>query len=181
MTDFLLNFLSFLTLLANIALVLLAPLYLFGRKSKTWASLEKFIKKRALLFAFIIALSSVLGSLYFSEIAKFEPCKLCWFQRIFMYPLPIILGLALFRKTRDVVSYALPLTVIGGLLGLYHYYLQMSVNPLAPCSTIGFSVSCSERFVTNYGYITIPWMAFTGFVLITVFLLLVYTSERIKK
>ena len=141
--------------------------------------MEKYTKKRALLFAFAISLSSVLGSLYFSEIAGFEPCKLCWFQRVFMYPLPIILGIALFREARDVIYYAMPLSVIGGLFALYHYILQMSTNPLAPCSTIGFSVSCSERFITHYGYITIPFMSLTGFVII--FLLLLFTSERINK
>lgn len=179
MTDFILNSLSLLTLLSNIALVLFIPLYFIGKKIKYWKILEKIFKNRGLLFAFIVSLSSTLGSLYFSEVASFEPCKLCWLQRVFMYPLPIILGVALFKKTRDVFYYALPLSVIGGLLALYHYILQMSANPLAPCSTIGFSVSCSERFFTYYGYITIPFMSLTGFVVISLLLLL--TSERIKK
>jgi disulfide bond formation protein DsbB len=179
MTNFLLNVLSLLTLLGNIALVLFVPWYFLGRKNRYFLNLEKLLKKRALLFAFVITLSSVLGSLYFSEIAKFEPCKLCWFQRVFMYPMPLILGMALFKKARDVIYYAMPLSVIGGLFALYHYILQMSTNPLAPCSTIGFSVSCSERFITHYGYITIPFMSLTGFVIIS--LLLLFTSERIKK
>ncbi len=179
MTDFILNSLSLLTLLSNIALILFIPLYLFGRKTKYWKILEKLLKNRGLLFAFVISLSSTLGSLYFSEVAKFEPCKLCWLQRVFMYPMPIILGMALFKKARDVFYYAMPLSVVGGLFALYHYILQMSANPLAPCSTIGFSVSCSERFFTYYGYITIPWMSLTGFVVIS--LLLLFTSERINK
>lgn len=89
-----------------------------------------------------------------------------------MYPLPLIIGTALIKKTKDVAYYVLPLAIFGTLIAAYHYKLQISPTPLAPCSTIGFSASCSDRFVTNYGYITIPWMALSAFALITLFMLL---------
>lgn len=173
MTEFVIGGLSFLTLISNVFLALLLFVFL-GRKTKVgkiyWSFFIKTVKTRGILFAFLVALVATSGSLYFSEVAGFEPCKLCWFQRIFMYPQTIILGVALIKKTRDVVFYAMPLALVGGLLAIYHYVLQMSANPWAPCSTIGFSVSCSERFVAEFGYITIPWMSFSAFLLIFFFL-----------
>lgn len=176
------EFLSFLTLLSNIVFVLVAISYLLTKFLKLRLSyfdiVADFLTKRSLALAFLIATVATSGSLYFSEIAGFTPCKFCWLQRIFMYPQVIILGMALFKKTRDVIFYSLPLTIIGVLLAGYHYTMQISPNPLSPCSAIGLSVSCSERFFTHYGYITIPWMSFSAFVLIS--LLLLVSSGKMK-
>ena len=175
------TFLSILTLLTNIALGVFILLYLLSRVGifKTpWKFLVKKITPRAILLGFIVALTATLGSLYLSEIRGFEPCKLCWFQRVFMYPLPIILGVSLWKKTKDVWQYVLPLSVIGLLIAVYHYYYQVTGSTLIPCSTVGFSVSCSQRFFTYFGYITIPWMSLSAFALITTAMLLVKYQKR---
>lgn len=163
MTQSVINYLAVLTLISNfsVGLILLR-----------WTNAKKILGDRAIFLAFTVALTATLGSLYLSEIAHFTPCKLCWLQRIFMYPLVIILGTALYKKRQDVAVYVLPLSLVGGLISSYHYYLQMNPQPLAPCSDIGFSVSCSDRFVTSYGYITIPWMALSAFVLIGLLMLI---------
>lgn len=168
------KFLSLLTLLSNIAIAIGVILFLLNWANIAtdyWKKLLKLIGKKGLLFALLVSLTATLGSLFFSEVAGFTPCKLCWLQRIFMYPLPVILGVSLFKKKKDVEWYVKPLSLIGLAIAVYHYYLQLNPQPLAPCSTVGFSVSCSTRFVTNFGYITIPFMSLTAFLMVSLFMI----------
>lgn len=130
----------------------------------------EFIGKNGILLAFIVSVFAMLGSLFYSEIAGYEPCKLCWFQRIFMYPQTILLGIALWRKDFQIALCGLVLSAIGAIIAGYHYVMQIGVVPSLPCSVVGYSVSCSQRFVLQFGYITIPMMALTAFLLIIIFL-----------
>lgn len=170
MTQKVIEALAFLTLVSNLALAGYIVLRLasrwFGPLAKPTTWIEKIVGKYGLRAAFIVALTATLGSLYFSEVAHFAPCELCWFQRVCMYPLTLMLGSALLRGKRDVGFYVVPLALVGSIIAAYHYYLQNNPNPLAPCSTVGFSVSCTQNYFTYYGYITIPWMALSGFILI---------------
>ena len=125
-----------------------------------------FFGKHAIVLIFIVALVSTLGSLFYSEVAGYEPCKLCWLQRIFMYPQVFLLGIALWKKDKNIVDYSLVLSVIGALIAGYHYLLQLGIAPELPCSAVGYSVACSKVFVMNFGYITIPLMALTGVVML---------------
>lgn len=152
---------SFLTILGQGVIFLLLLSLVFRKKE-----IVRFFSKRAILFLFAISLTATLGSLFYSEIAGFEPCKLCWFQRIFMYPQVVILALALWRRKSDVALYTLFLSGIGALIAGYHYLLQTGVVSDLPCSAVGYSVDCSQRFVMNFGYITLPMMALTAFLLI---------------
>lgn len=178
------KFLSILTLISNIVFVILVFLFLSSKLLKgtkpAWKKAEKVLVKKSLLFALIVSSVATLGSLYFSEVRGFEPCKLCWIQRIFMYPLPIILGIAIWKKLEKVYFYVLPLAVIGAVIAAYHYYYQMTGSALIPCSTLGFSVSCSERFFTYWGYITIPWMSLSAFAYIAALAALKLKSETKK-
>lgn len=130
---------------------------------------SSFTRRYGLYFAWVVAVVATLGSLYFSEIRGFEPCKLCWLQRICMYPLTILLGIAAYRGERGIVTYALPFAVIGGIISLYHTLEQKipAIARLAPC-TVG--VPCNRDYLE--GFITIPMMALTAFALIIPFLLL---------
>lgn len=134
--------------------------------------LTRFFGKNAVLFSFIAVLGATLGSLFYSEIAGFEPCKLCWFQRIFMYPQVILLGIVLWKKTNGVLAIynSLVLSIIGATIAGYHYLLQIGVAPELPCAAVGYSAACSQRFVMSFGYITIPMMALTAFALIILFM-----------
>lgn len=175
------RFFAVLTLAANAGLALFILLFLLqkgGFAKELWKKTLAFFTPRALLFSFIVSLTATLGSLYLSEIAGFEPCKLCWFQRVFMYPLPIILGVSLVKKSKSVWQYVLPLSTIGLFIAAYHYYYQINPQALIPCSTVGFSVSCSQRFFTHFGYITIPWMSLSAFALVTVGMLLVKYKRK---
>ncbi|OGN02917.1 MAG: hypothetical protein A2655_02580 [Candidatus Yanofskybacteria bacterium RIFCSPHIGHO2_01_FULL_43_42] len=134
----------------------------------------KFFIKHAILFAFLVALTATLGSLFYSQIMGFEPCELCWFQRIFMYPLVILFGIALYKKQDHIIDYTLSLAVVGGAISLYHNYIYYYKKGLAAnCQLAGIDVvSCIKLYISEFGYITIPLMALTAFALIIIFLVL---------
>lgn len=117
----------------------------------------------ALLFgAWIIAFASTLGSLFFSDIMDFAPCVLCWYQRVCMFPLVIILARGLFPLDRGVVKYALPLVGVGWLLAAYHNLLHSGWIPadMQPCAK---GVSCTEEYLELFGLLSIPALALISF------------------
>lgn len=139
-----------------------------------------FFRARGILLAFLVALGSVAGSLFFSEIAQYEPCRLCWYQRIFMYPQVVLLGLALWRREKNIVPYSLALAVMGALIAAYHNYIQFTTDAFKPCP-VGGLVSCVEKYFTEFGYITIPVMALTGFLLMIGFLTFTIYEKKVKR
>jgi disulfide bond formation protein DsbB len=128
-----------------------------------------FCKQYSLYFAWVVSLAAVAGSLYFSEILGFIPCKLCWFQRIFMYPQAVLLGMASYRNDRGIIPYLLPINIIGGSFSLYHYAEQKipGFASLLPCTT---GVPCSQDYINWLGFVTIPLLALIAFILIAAFL-----------
>lgn len=165
-TEFVTQFLSILTLIGGIFIIMFLVFFVYN---KVWSKKQfkiDFLNNNALIFAFIVALTATLGSLFYSEIAGYTPCKLCWFQRIFMYPLVILFGVALMRKARNIIYYVIPLSMIGGAISIYHYIIQRT-EYAASCVEGG--VSCTSKYVFHFGYITIPMMALTAFGLIIIF------------
>ena len=165
--------LGILTIIAQVAVVALVFSWLFGAK------IPENIRVYAIAIAFAAALIATLGSLTYSEILGYDPCKLCWIQRIFMYPQVLVLGLALWGKHKEskaLLDTSLTMSIIGALVALYHYLMQLGIVPEGSCAAVGFSVSCAQRFVMQFGYITIPLMAFSAFLLIIVSLRLVRTT-----
>ncbi|WP_235560964.1 disulfide oxidoreductase [Bacillus sp. FJAT-28004] len=132
---------------------------------------EDLAKKKSfwLFIAWAAAVLATAGSLYLSEVMHFAPCSLCWFQRIFMYPLALILGIAYSKGDEGIVSYALPLVVIGGGFSLYHTVLQKLPHDskLAACGP----VSCQGDYLNWFGFITIPMLALAAFLIILTALL----------
>jgi disulfide bond formation protein DsbB len=120
--------------------------------------------------AWLIAAVSTLGSLFFSEVMELIPCVLCWYQRIFLFPLAIILLIGLFPLDKKVVNYALPLAIIGLLFTLYHCLLFFGVIPenLQPCSQ---GVSCTDDNMELFGFLPIPLLALIAFLMIIILLL----------
>lgn len=129
------------------------------------------LNKYALYLAFLQAWAATLGSLYFSEIKGLFPCQLCWYQRIFMYPLAVIFAVAIYRKDKQIAYYALPLSVLGATVALYHYLIQWTalkeINPIS-CSVIN---DCSQKQVVYLGFITIPLFSLAAFLVITFLML----------
>ena len=123
-----------------------------------------------LYFAWLVALVATLGSLYFSEIRSFVPCTLCWYQRILMYPMVILLGIAAWNRDRGVVKYALPLMVLGIGISGYHV-LDQKIPTFGFAGACSSGVPCNVAYVNYFGFITIPVLALTSFVLVSLLLL----------
>jgi disulfide bond formation protein DsbB len=127
----------------------------------------KIILKKVNYIVWLVAIISTLGSLYFSQIMHLTPCILCWYQRILMYPLVLIIAVGILLKDKKLPYYVLPLSLLGASIGLYHNLLYYNIIPesLAPC-TLG--VSCTTRLIDWFGFLTIPLLSFTAFVLISI-------------
>ena len=117
-----------------------------------------------LYFAWLVSVIATGGSLYLSEVAGFIPCELCWFQRIFMYPLVLLLGMACFKSDKHIIPYMLPLSIIGGCFSIYHICEQKFGAPSVCTGT----VPCSGEYINLLGFVTIPMLALTAFILITI-------------
>lgn len=168
--------LSLLVLGTHVALVISLFLFFFDKKQTN--PFFQLIKKHYLLFGLIVSWSAMLGSLFYSDIAGYEPCKLCWFERIFMYPQAFLFATALYLKDKTIVTYSLVLSSIGAFIAGYHYLQQIGAVPALPCDALGYSTSCSQRFVMTYGYITIPMMALTAFLLLILFAVVVRRDKN---
>lgn len=127
--------------------------------------------------AWFVSLVATMGSLYFSEIKGFIPCDLCWYQRISMYPLVLILGIATFQNDLKAFRYVLPLSLLGGSISVLHYLEQKipGFGGFKPCVS---GVPCNAEYINWLGFITIPFLALIAFALITVFMLFLAWKEK---
>ena len=123
-----------------------------------------------IFFAFLISLVATFGSLFFSEIMNFIPCSLCWYQRIFMYPLVFLFSINLLLPDDKIFKYAFPLAFIGWLISIYHNLLMFKIIPekLSPCIQ---GVPCSVDYINWLGFITIPLLSFFAYTLILILLI----------
>lgn len=137
------------------------------------------IRQYGIYAAWIVSLIATLGSLYFSEIRMFTPCTLCWYQRMMMYPLVILLGIASYRNQKTILPYVLPMTMIGILISLWHY-LQQKIPFLGQVVQCKVGVPCNESYINWFGFVTIPFLALVAFTIITILLLLVQTKAENK-
>lgn len=134
-----------------------------------WERAGMSVGPQALPLAWLVAAVSTAGSLYYSEVAGLVPCELCWYQRIAMYPLVVVLGIAAWRRDLTVRFYVLPLALIGLAISSYHYWLQLNPGQGADFCTAG--VPCSAMLISEFGFISIPFMAGCGFAAIAALLL----------
>ncbi len=131
-----------------------------------------------LFLCWLLVSGSTAGSLFFSYVLEYEPCVLCWYQRIFLFPLVLILAAGLFPLDKNVVKYALPLAIAGGVTALYHTLLYGGIIPenIQPCSK---GVSCTEKYIELFGFVSIPMLSFLAFS--TLIALLLILKKRISK
>ncbi len=160
--EFLTQTLSALTIGAEILIVIIAASVMFRKKGE-WV-LHRILRTHAPACAFLISLFAVLASLFYSEVAGFAPCSLCWVQRVFMLPLPFILLYAWIKGSRRTEGVALLLALIGSAVAAYNWYVQSGGNAFIPCPPAG--ESCARIFFIMFGYVTIPVMSLTAFALI---------------
>lgn len=139
---------------------------------------QDFDKNWAILFlTWILVSASTLGSVFFSHIMDFAPCVLCWYQRICLFPLVIILATGLFPFDKRVIAYSLPIAIVGWLTAFYHNLLYSDIIPqdLQPCSK---GISCTEKYIDLFGFLTIPMLSLISFS--TIIILLVFLKRRIS-
>jgi disulfide bond formation protein DsbB len=125
-----------------------------------------------LWLVFLVAAVATGGSLFFSEIAGFVPCELCWYQRICMYSLSIVTLLAALAHDRRVARYLLPLPLVGAGVSAYHLLVENGVIEQAKSCLISAPGGCATKWINEFGYVTIPTLALTAFALCFAFLLL---------
>ncbi len=164
------NFLSYLTVLADIFSVGLLIILITPLRRRGWTrDVAVFFGERALFLSFLVALGAVAGSLFYSNFAGFQPCLLCWWQRIFLYPQAILLFVAFIKKDQLMRLHSIILSSIGILISLYHTFLQFGGESIFPCAASG--ATCEHVYFLEYGYVTIPTMSLTVFALILLFML----------
>ena len=166
------TFLALLAMVAAAGAILVLLLALVGRWSEAaggaYRSIRETLGPLSLWLAFALAATASLGSLYFSEVGHLVPCTLCWYQRIAMYPLAIILGIAAWRHDPGIRPYAITLAGIGAVISTYHVALQRL--PGLPSGACSLEAPCSVIELERFGFVTIPVMALIGFVSIIVVL-----------
>lgn len=142
------------------------------------AKVRGFVSKQILWIGLALALAAMVSSLVYSDIIGFPPCLLCWYTRIAFYPQVFLYGLALWRKERFILDYALLLTVAGTIVSTYHYLSETFQYSPLPCAAGG--VSCLTRYVYEFGFITIPFMGLVGFATLLLALLVERRARKEK-
>lgn len=181
MRDLMIALLAALGVLAQIGVVVIVAAAVAHRLSPgaraALAEPVAALRRGGVWLAWGVAMVATLGSLWFSEYAHFIPCRLCWFQRIAMYPLVVVLLAGAVMRDRRVFWYAVPFPVIGALISIYHVYIEVHPEAeSASCKLTG--VPCSTRWIDEFGYITIPVLALSAFALIAALLLIARTRPR---
>ena len=170
------------TLVADIVIVVAAitlATKIFKRPEARLHRLSHKAAEHAFLIGFIISFASLVGSLLYSNVIGFDPCELCWWQRVFLYPQVILFAIAFYNeKVRNVQDdmvflYSLALSIVGAAIAVFQYVGQMfAPGLLAACLATG--VSCAKLYFVNFGYITIPMMSLTAYL----FLILLYFFRK---
>ncbi len=113
--------------------------------------------------AWLISLLATLGSLYYSEVKHFAPCILCWYQRIFIYPLVFIIPIGILKKDTNFSLYVLLFSIIGGCIAIYHELVSYGI-----IGTVCRDISCVTKYINYFGFITIPFLSLVAFVIIAI-------------
>jgi len=158
-------FFALLALAANAGTVVIVGAALSGGGSRVRASVLGLVGGYELWIAALVAVTSMVGSLYFSEVANYLPCLLCWYQRIAMYPLAIVLAIAAFRRDHGIRVYAATLAVIGAVIAAYHRMIE-SFPSLDSGSCAATGIPCTAPYFETFGFITLAYMALSGFLFI---------------
>lgn len=168
------HLLAFGTVLAQVLSILLIGALIF--RKRITPPVERFAPY-VIGAAFLLTLAGTGLTLLYSDVFGFAPCGLCWLQRCFLYPMPILLGIALWKRDTGVWKYVLGLAIPGALISLYQHYLQMGGTSFVACPASPGTADCAQRIIFEFGYITFPLMAFSLFVLVAL-LMLVLKPQR---
>lgn len=169
-------FLALGTVLIQILAVLLVVVFIL-RKREAFGGTVAFVAKWGLWVGFLASLAGTVIALYYSDVLGFEACYWCYWQRYFLFPQVVLLGMAAWKKDAYMADYAIVLSVLGAGIALYHHALQMLPGSGLPCPATG--ISCAQRIFFEFNYITFPLMAFSVFVFLIVVMLIVRSSRKL--
>jgi disulfide bond formation protein DsbB len=155
--------LSLFSVLATAAIIIGAAVVASGRAPGWLVQARSDLGRYGVQLAALVAGTSTLGSLYYSEVVGYAPCVLCWAQRIFMYSLAVVLTVAAIRNDVGVRVYGLALALPGAAIAVYHSWLQANPRVTSFCTV---EAPCAERHVWEFGFVSVPFMALSGFLLI---------------
>ncbi|PIR83976.1 hypothetical protein COU18_01035 [Candidatus Kaiserbacteria bacterium CG10_big_fil_rev_8_21_14_0_10_51_14] len=164
--------LAFGTLALQIGAAALFAVFLFRNQLPSLEWKRALLAKWGLWIALALTLAASALTLFYSEVVGFPPCPLCWWQRVFLYPQVVLFALALWKHDRNVTLYSIALSVLGLGFALYHHALQVLPSGTLPCPAEG-AVSCAQRFIFEFGYITFPLMSASLFAFLIVLMLFV--------
>ena len=154
-----------------VLLLLIGLAWLFGLRAPA-DLLRRTVEGYELWLVFVVSSIATGGSLFFSEVAHFVPCELCWYQRICMYPLTVVSLLAALANDRGVARYLLPLPLVGACVSVYHLLVENKVVGQSTACLISAPGGCATKWIEEFGYVTIPVLALTAFALCFAFLVL---------
>ncbi len=158
MVEFLLKSVPVLVLISHVLLIVIFVSLILAKG--LGRNLVFFIGSNYMKLGVLAALLAVLGSLFYSNVAGFTPCVLCWWQRVFIFPILIILLVGFIKKNNSTFTFVVPLALLGALIALYQSYVYLGGASILPCTTEGGE--CSRIYVLAFGYITIPLMSLTA-------------------
>jgi disulfide bond formation protein DsbB len=171
-----------LALIADAMVVLMVGFFLVSRTSPSarerWGHFRDNVTPYALQVAWIVAVLATFGSLFLQYEEHFDPCQFCWFQRICMYPLSLLLGIAAFRGQVDVAKrYFLGLSMVGAVIAIYHYQLEHVPNEVSVCGNSSGDVPCNVAVFNIFGFISVPFLSMAAFLLITTLILVARSNN----
>lgn len=168
-------FITTLTLASNILFVLFILVFAFDQNIRRFVL--SYSHKYVLELIFVTSLGALVFSVWYSDVVNFPPCELCWIQRIFMYPQVLLSFIAMMKKDKGIVSYLLPMTILGLVVALYQSLVHWGYGGgFLACTTAG--AECAKVYVMEYGYITIPFMSLSSFVYLLTVSILYYKSQN---
>ena len=141
--------------------------------------MAQILKQNSLYFAWLNVTIATFGSLFFSEVLKYPPCNLCWYQRICMFPLVVILAIGIAKNGKETLLYSFPFAFLGWIISIYHnlLYYRIITTAIVPCSS---GSSCTEKQIEIFGFLTIPLMSLIAFSIALIFLLLFKNSQKVQ-
>jgi disulfide bond formation protein DsbB len=165
-----------LALIADAIVLVILIFFLVSRGSpgvrERWGNFRDSVTPYALQVAWIAAVLATFGSLFLQYEENLQPCDFCWFQRICMYPLSFLLGVAAFRGEVQVAKrYLLGLSTVGAVIAIYHYQLEHVPNEASVCSLVPGAVPCNVAVFNIFGFISVPFLSMAAFLLITTLVL----------
>lgn len=176
------TFFSISVILGQLFFITLVFLFLVSRKKEAPNPWFSFFTTHGFLFAYSTVIVSLLGSFFYSEIVGFPPCILCLIQRGLFFGEFIIFTIAIFQKNKKLfLQWSLGFAIVGGIVAAYNALLQIGFSGFSFCDVGSNGVSCAQRFIMDFGYITIPVMALTAFLLNIIFILYALYFTRAEK